>query len=91
MVSKSLLVGSVMGLYYCSSQTLDRMPAVCREQLKHCEYVEPEDVGMINKLIGFFKNTCGGNGRLLLNILGGKIHEFEPTSRIAKTPKKKSA
>jgi len=46
------------------------------EHLKHYEHVHVEDIGMISQLIGFFKKTCRGNGRLLLKIFGGNITEL---------------
>ncbi len=71
-------------MYACDTNEL---PAICVEHLKHYEHVHVEDVGMISQLIGFFKKTCRGNGRLLLKIFGGNITEFEPTSTISKKMK----
>ena len=73
-------------MYACDTNEL---PAICVGHLKHLPDVHVEDVGMISQLIGFFKEKCFGNGRLLLHILRGNITEFEPTSKIPN--KKKNA
>jgi hypothetical protein len=66
-------------MYACNTE---KLPAICREHLEHYEHVDTQDISMISKLIGFFKTTCRGNGRLTLIVNGGKVQDFEPTSRI---------
>ena len=51
--------------------------------MQHIEHVDADDISTIDKLIAFFKQTCNGNGRLLLHIFGGKVQDFEPTSKIS--------
>jgi len=71
-------------VYGCDTKEL---PAICKDMLRHYENVHTEDIGMISQLIGFFKKTCRGNGRLLLKIFGGNITEFEHTATISKKKK----
>ena len=78
-------------MYGCDTNEIPALPKGCAEYLKHYENVHTEDVGIISSLISVFIEKCHGSGRVLLNIFGGQVQDFEPTSRISKAKKKKSA
>jgi hypothetical protein len=78
-------------MYGCDTSEIPALPQGCVAHLKHYEHVDAEDLRMVNGFIAVFIEKCQGSGRLMLNIFGGMIQDFEPTSRVSKPKKKKSA